>query len=43
MHTYPGIGHFYTDADGHDFDERAAALTWDRVAEFLRRTGPGSA
>lgn len=43
VHTYPGIGHFYTDAEGPDFDERAAALTWDRVAEFLRRTGPGSA
>ena len=41
--TYPGIGHFYTDADGPDHDEPAAALTWERVAEFLRRTSPGSA
>ena len=43
VYTYPGIGHFYTDADGPDHDERAAALTRDRVEQFLRRTGPGSA
>lgn len=40
---YPGIGHFYTDAAGPDHDERAAALTRDRVEQFLRRTAPGSA
>jgi dienelactone hydrolase len=40
---YPGIGHFYTDADGPDHDEPAAALTWQRVSEFLRRSAPGSA
>ncbi len=41
--TYPGAGHFYTDADGPDHDEPAAELTWDRVADFLRRSARGSA
>ncbi|MEU7783586.1 dienelactone hydrolase family protein [Amycolatopsis sp. NPDC049159] len=43
VHTYPGIGHFYTDPDGPDHDEAAAERTWERVLEFLRRTEPGSA
>jgi hypothetical protein len=43
VYTYPGIGHFYTDEDGPDHDEHAAALTWERVEEFLRRSSPGSA
>ncbi|NBH08427.1 dienelactone hydrolase family protein, partial [Amycolatopsis sp. SID8362] len=43
VHTYPGIGHFYTDADGPDHDPAAAALTGERVLEFLRRSAPGSA
>ena len=34
--TYPGAGHFYVDADLPDHDEQAAALTWERVLEFLR-------
>jgi dienelactone hydrolase len=34
--TYPGAGHFYTDAEGPDHDEAAAALTWRRALEFLR-------
>jgi dienelactone hydrolase len=34
--TYPGAGHFYTDAEGPDHDEVAAALTWRRALEFLR-------
>ena len=40
---YPGIGHFYTDADGPDHDEPAASLTWQRALDFVRRTAPGSA
>jgi dienelactone hydrolase len=40
---YPGIGHFYTDADGPDHDEPAASLTWRRALDFVRRTAPGSA
>jgi dienelactone hydrolase len=36
--TYPGIGHFYTDADGPEYDAAAAELTWDRVLEFLSRS-----
>lgn len=43
VYTYPGIGHFHTDEDGADHDEHAAALTWQRVEEFLRRSAPGSA
>lgn len=40
--TYPGAGHFYTDADLPDHDEQAADLTWQRVLEFLKtvRTTP---
>jgi dienelactone hydrolase len=33
--TYPGAGHFYTDADLPDHDEHAATLTWQRVLAFL--------
>jgi dienelactone hydrolase len=43
VYTYPGIGHFYTDADGPEYDSSAAGLTWERVAEFLSRSSPGSA
>ncbi|WP_310974838.1 MULTISPECIES: dienelactone hydrolase family protein [unclassified Amycolatopsis] len=43
VYTYPGIGHFYTDAGGPEYDAAAAELTWDRVDGFLRRTSPGSA
>ncbi|MDQ7806218.1 dienelactone hydrolase family protein [Amycolatopsis sp. A133] len=43
VYTYPGIGHFYTDADGPDHDEAAAGLTWERVAGFLSRSARGSA
>ena len=43
VYTYPGIGHFYTDADGPEHDSSAAELTWERVAGFLRRSSPGSA
>jgi dienelactone hydrolase len=41
--TYPGVGHFYTDAEVPDHDEPAAGLTRRRVLEFLRRTGRDSA
>jgi len=37
--TYEGIGHFYTDADGPDYDERAATLTWQRALDFLDKLG----
>ncbi|MGW3965007.1 dienelactone hydrolase family protein [Amycolatopsis sp. NPDC005003] len=43
VYTYPGIGHFYTDERGPEYDAAAAALTWDRVEEFLSRSSPGSA
>lgn len=43
VYRYPGAGHFYTDPHGPDHDPPAAEQTWDRVAEFLRRTEPGSA
>ncbi|MEV5744183.1 dienelactone hydrolase family protein [Microbispora rosea] len=35
--TYPGVGHFYTDADLCDHDEDAAGLTWQRSVSFLSR------
>ncbi|MFJ1764343.1 dienelactone hydrolase family protein [Amycolatopsis sp. NPDC088138] len=35
--TYPGAGHFYTDAEAPDHDETASALTWQRVLDFLRK------
>ncbi|MGW4062321.1 dienelactone hydrolase family protein [Amycolatopsis sp. NPDC004747] len=38
VYTYPGIGHFYTDTGGPEYDAAAAALTWDRVEEFLSRS-----
>ncbi|MDX3195624.1 dienelactone hydrolase family protein [Streptomyces sp. MN03-5084-2B] len=38
VYTYPGIGHFYTDADGPEYDPAAAELTWNRVEEFLSRS-----
>ncbi|MGW5746151.1 dienelactone hydrolase family protein, partial [Amycolatopsis sp. NPDC003861] len=43
VYTYQGIGHFYTDAGGPEYDAAAAELTWDRVDGFLRRISPGSA
>lgn len=43
VYTYPGLGHFYTDADGPDHDVAGAELTWERVTGFLRRSSPGSA
>ncbi|WP_410588868.1 dienelactone hydrolase family protein [Amycolatopsis sp. lyj-23] len=39
VYTYPGLGHFYTDADGPEYDAAAAELTWDRVAGFLSDLG----
>jgi dienelactone hydrolase len=34
--TYPGAGHFYTDASLPEHDFQAADLTWQRILEFLR-------
>ncbi|MEV4065044.1 dienelactone hydrolase family protein [Nonomuraea dietziae] len=34
--TYPGVGHFYTDASLPDHDRAAADLTWRRSLDFLR-------
>jgi dienelactone hydrolase len=33
--TYPGAGHFYTDAELPDHDQQAETLTWQRVLDFL--------
>ena len=33
--TYPGVGHFYTDASQPEHDARAADLTWTRILDFL--------
>ncbi|MCA2228116.1 dienelactone hydrolase family protein [Nonomuraea aurantiaca] len=34
--TYPGVGHFYTDASLRDHDAEAADRTWRRSLDFLR-------
>ena len=34
--TYPGVGHFYTDASLPEHDALAAELTWQRILDFLR-------
>lgn len=34
--TYPGVGHFYTDASRPEHDAHAAELTWQRILAFLR-------
>jgi dienelactone hydrolase len=36
---YPGVGHFYTDHELPDHSPAAAELTWNRVLNFLNRTG----
>jgi len=33
--TYPGVGHFYTDASQPEYDARATDLTWTRILGFL--------
>lgn len=33
--TYPGVGHFYTDASQPEHDARATDLTWTRILDFL--------
>ncbi|WP_103351723.1 dienelactone hydrolase family protein [Amycolatopsis sp. CA-128772] len=38
VYTYPGLGHFYTDAGGPEYDPAAAELTRERVEEFLSRS-----
>lgn len=34
--TYPGVGHFYTDASMPEHDAQAAELTWQRTLGLLR-------
>jgi len=34
--TYPGAGHFYTDASLPEHDANAAEQTWHRILDFLR-------
>lgn len=35
VHTYPGVGHLFTDPDTSDYDEPAAELVWQRASAFL--------
>ena len=35
--AYPGPGHLFTDPELPDYDEKAAALTWERSLAFLAR------
>ncbi len=36
LFTYPGVGHFYTDASLPEQDAYATELTWQRILAFLR-------
>jgi dienelactone hydrolase len=35
VHTYPGVGHLFTDPDTADFDRQASELAWQRSVAFL--------
>jgi dienelactone hydrolase len=35
LHTYPGAGHFYTDASLPDYNATAAATTWQHIDALL--------
>jgi dienelactone hydrolase len=35
VHTYPGVGHFFTDPDTPDYDRAATHLVWQRTLAFL--------
>ncbi len=35
VHTYPGVGHLFTDPDIPDHDHHAADLAWQRSLDFL--------
>jgi dienelactone hydrolase len=37
LHTYPGAGHFYTDASLPDYNPAAAARTWQHIDALLAK------
>lgn len=36
LHIYPGVAHWFVEADRPEYDPAAAALAWDRTFEFLK-------
>jgi carboxymethylenebutenolidase len=44
FHTYPGTGHWFFEPDRVDaYDEKAAALAWERTIAFLKKELPAPA
>jgi carboxymethylenebutenolidase len=37
LHTYPGVGHWFVEADRPEYDPGAASLAWERTFEFLKK------
>jgi carboxymethylenebutenolidase len=36
LHIYPGVGHWFVEADVPQYDSEAAALAWERTFAFLK-------
>jgi carboxymethylenebutenolidase len=36
LHTYPGVGHWFVEADRPEYDPAAAKLAWERTFTFLK-------
>lgn len=37
LHIYPGVGHWFVEADRPEYDSAAAQLAWERTFEFLKK------
>lgn len=38
LHIYPGVAHWFFEADRPEYDSAAAQLAWERTVEFLKKT-----